>query len=337
MEPSELVIIWRVTGHCDLDCPFCAYACSYARSIERPRLAADPDQVTAFGALLRDYARQYNRDILVSWLGGEPLTWPPLMALTRAFKHEYRLRVSVTTNGIALKSSAMREHIAADYDQITISMDGVAQFHDHMRGTAGLYDQLCASIMSLAQLKARRGYGPLLRVNTILMRHNIHQLEPLCQALAECGVEELTFNTLGGRDRPEFFPDNRLLPEQVDWLRQELPQLRKRMAGLGLGLRICGSPAYLDRVANFAAGNPVPVADCAPGQHSLFIDERGWVSPCNWTLSDGVPLAQITSPASLQDLPGRLSARRQQNRLPACSDCMSTEVFGKFAHPYPYP
>ncbi len=320
---NTLVIVWRVTSHCNLDCRFCAYA----RSVERPRMAANPDQVMAFGALLQDYGRQYNRDVLVSWLGGEPLLWLPLNQLSSAFKHKYNVRASVATNGAAL-GTQLRELM--DYDQITLSVDGLASFHDWVRNAPGLYHRLGADVARLAELKAGRGHGPLIRVNTIVMRDNIDQLESLCLELANWGVEELTFNALGGRDRPEFFPDHKLMPEHIDRLRRELPRLRRRM--IERGLRICGSEAYVERLGSFVRGVPVPVAHCAPGQDFLFVDERGLVSPCSFTTTAcSVPLASLHSPDDLRALPAQFSALRQQAAPPECLDCLSTEVFGKFS------
>ncbi len=330
---NQLVIVWRITGQCKLDCHFCAYA----RSIKRPRAEADPDQVMAFGALLQAYGRQYNRDILVSWIGGEPFNWPPLLSISRAYKRDHGLRVSVTTNGIALESSDIRQHIIDNYDQITISVDGIGPAHDSARGAPGLYSQLGVNIKALAKFKAARGYGPLIRVNTILMCHTVYHLEELCHALAEWGVQELTFNALGGRDRPEFFPDNCLLPEQTCWLRQELPALRQRFAPLGL--EICGSPQYLDRLHNLAQNIPAPVADCAPGRQFLFIDEHSLVGPCSFTTPGySIPLAEIKKPSDLHNLPLQFGARLQQQTLPPCLNCLSTEVFGKFTlNPQPQP
>jgi MoaA/NifB/PqqE/SkfB family radical SAM enzyme len=320
-----LVIVWRVTEQCNLACLFCGYS----RLLDRPRATANPGSVLTFGALLRDYSRAYQRDVMVSWLGGEPLIWPPLRQLTRAFKHEFGLCVSVTTNGAALDSRAVRGHIIADYDEITVSIDGVGELNDRVRGAPGLYEQLRASLIALRDLKSSRGRGPLIRVNTILMRDTIDQIESLCHTLAGWGVEELTFNMLGGRDRPEFYPDHRLLPEQVEWLRAELPGIRERMARLGL--RICGSPVYLERIASAARDIPIPVADCAPGSRVLFIDERSHVSPCSFTATGyGIPVSGIHSPGDLDQLPARFAASRRAPMLPPCFDCTCTKVFGKF-------
>ena len=93
---------------------------------------------------------------------------------------------------------------------------------------------------------AALGRKTLLRANTVLMRGNVADHSALCRELATWGFRELTFNQLGGKDRPEFFPDNRLLPKQAGELFATLPALRSALAARGINLR--GSPAHLRRI-----------------------------------------------------------------------------------------
>jgi MoaA/NifB/PqqE/SkfB family radical SAM enzyme len=321
-----LVVVWRITETCDLACPFCAYD----RRLRRPRAAADPDQVLAFGALLGDYAAASSRDVLVSWLGGEPLRWPPLLDISRAFKRDFGLRLSATTNGATLNSASVRRRIVEDFDELIISVDGVGAAHDELRGAAGLFAQLRENVISLHKLKL--GRGPLLRVNTVLMRDNIRAFEDLCRVVAEWGVDELTFNALGGRDRPEFYPDHSLRPADVVWFREALPGIRERMARRGL--RILGSERYLDRLVSWAHNLQSPISDCQPGQQFLFVDERGHIAPCSFTVGGyAIHLSEMRTADDLRRLPARLAGRQRAEMLAPCCDCPSTQVFGKFASP----
>ena len=321
-DARELIVVWRVTDFCNLSCHFCGHS----RTLARPRRTADPAQMIAFGNVLRAQARV----VRVCWLGGEPLVWQPLAALTREFKHQLGLRVAVTTNGTALASRAVREHIVADYDQIIVSIDGRASFHDQVRAAPGLFAQLERDVRALRELKMQRAARLTIGVNTILMRDNVREFEALCNELAEWGVEELTFNALGGRDRPEFFPAHRLTPENVAWFRDDLPRVRAAMHARGLHIR--GNANYLARLDARARDEPVSVADCAPGTRFLFVDERGIVAPCHFTTNEfGVPLAQIGDAGAFQNLAQNFSARQRESLSAPCANCTSTQVFGKFA------
>src|SRR5258706_15484690 len=104
---GRLVVVWRITEACDLDCWFC----EYARRHERARASARVDNVLAFGASLGRYAASAGREVLVSWLGGEPLLWPPLQRVDRVLHDEFGLQLGLTTNGTHLNALGMCEHL----------------------------------------------------------------------------------------------------------------------------------------------------------------------------------------------------------------------------------
>src|SRR5205814_7874127 len=108
---------------------------------------------------------------------------------------------------------------------------------------------------------------------------------------------------LGGRGRPECLAQHGL--EDAAWLREELPAIRGRMARLGL--RVCGSVGCSARIAQAIEGVRVAVAECEPGQRYLFVDERGRVGPCSFTL---VGYGQTTE--DLRALRGVFAERRRE-------------------------
>lgn len=314
---QRLVVVCKVTERCNLGCSFCGYD----RALPWPRASADPEQVRALGQRLAAWRARTGRAVLVSWLGGEPLLWPPLLALAREFKHALGLGTSVTTNGTTLGSARARATVREVFDEITVSVDGVGERHDRVRGWEGGFAFLQRAMTSLA--RERGAGGPLLRVNTIVMRDNVDELPTLCRALADWGVDEITWNQLGGNDRPAFFPDHRLRPEDVAHLRAIVPGLRAELAARGVILR--GTEAYLDRTDASAAGRRLPVADCAPGEGFVFASLQGRLAPCSFTADElGVPATE------LHDLPAAFRSARLRIPPRACEDCPSTQVFGKF-------
>jgi MoaA/NifB/PqqE/SkfB family radical SAM enzyme len=321
--PNDLVVVWRVTERCNLSCPFCAYD----QTLDRSRRDANIEEVLTFGKILQDVRNK--RDVLVSWLGGEPFLWKPLLDVSYMFKHEFGLRVAVTTNGMVLKSKNIRERIVADFDQITISVDHVGIEHDQLRGAVGLFAGLKSNVRELIHLAKEKHSSLLVRVNIVLMRKTIHDFESLCNELADWGVDEVTFNLLGGRDRPEFFPANCLTENDVIWFAAELPRIREEM--MRRGLLIQGSYAYLERMMTSARGEMFGVDDCLPGRQFLFVDESGIAAPCHFTVDGyGIPVHEVYSADDLEILPSILQARKQRIMLPPCLDCKSTQVFGKF-------
>ena len=319
------VVVWRITSACDLDCGFCGFA----RSAGGRRAHADPEQVLSIGAALGSDAAATGRETLVSWLGGEPLLWPGLVPISRRFREDFGLRLSMTTNAGRLSAPGLAEFAAEYFDEITFSLDSDDPGqHNRMRGGPGNGQAVRDGIQSLVKLRAG-GPSPTLRINTILMRDTIDRFDSLCELAAGWGVDEISFNPLGGRDRPAFFPAHRLDAAAFARFRDRLPALRVRMASRGLA--IVGDDRYLDRIASAIAGHARPIADCRPGERFLFIDIDGRIGPCHFTLDrHSVRADPDFDRADAAALPARLARLRAAQPHPACADCHQTNLWGKF-------
>lgn len=319
-----MIVVWRITQHCNLRCPFC----EWDRSLPRPRQHADPHEVMRFAALLAEGQAATGRRVLISWLGGEPLLWPDLADVASQVR-ALGLTQSATTNGTPLGQTKAQDLVLQHFAELTVSVDGFADFHDPMRGWPGGFDRLREAVRTLVARRPSPG-ALRLRANVVLMRQNLHAFPDLCDVLADWGIDEITFNALGGRDRPEFYPTHALQSDDVAWLRAELPALRTRLAARGT--RLPGDGGYLARFAATAASQPIAITDCGPGREFLFIDERGVVAPCDFTVAGyGMPTTAITTVDDLLALPARFATRQREARAPACDDCRSTRVFTKFA------
>lgn len=321
----QLVIVWRVYEPCNLACHFCGYS----REIIRKRNITDPEQILAFGKILPDFQRETGTEVLVSWLGGEPLLWKELPGLSNTFRHELGIKLGVTTNGTLLDRQNIRAMLMKNYSLLTISLDGFSNLHDFYRGEDGLYEKIKRQIDILSDEIISTGSSLKLRINTILMRENIDDFESFCMEVADWGVQELTFNQLGGVDRPEFYPDHRLLPEQVDSFAANFSQIQ--MKAYAKGMTIFGGQPYLDRLVATSRDIPIPVEDCNPGRKFLFINEENLVSPCNFTTDGyGIPLCELKNVTDLINLQDRFRYKQKHERATPCNNCHSTQIFEKF-------
>ncbi|PLK50646.1 radical SAM protein [Uliginosibacterium sp. TH139] len=326
MNQARRVIVWRVTQDCNLDCQFC----SYSQSLERIRQNADPAKVLRLGRILNEYSRQTGREVLVSWIGGEPLLWPSLLDVSSRFVHDFGLSVSATTNGVPLRSEKVIERIVDDFAEIVISIDGFGGENDRVRQKPGLFEELKRNVSALCELKEKRGSALIVKVNTILMRNNIDEFGTFCELMRDWGVNELTFNQLGGYDRPEFFPDNRLLVTQVARFIDALPGWKNDFSEAGL--RIHGNDAYLKRFQYSCRDEKIPVEDCAPGAWFWFVNENGLISPCSYTSYEyAIDVDAISSPEELDAVEQSFRQMRRDKRSRFCADCHCTQLFDKFA------
>ena len=319
-----MIVVWRVTQQCNLACPFC----EWDRTQPGERLQIGTERVLRFGQVLADYQRHTGRRVLLSWLGGEPTLWPPLFDVAPKFK-KLGIAQSTTTNGTTLGSAKIRQRILENFSELTVSVDGFADFHDRMRGWPGGWQHIRDAVMALRD--SRADPAPLkLRANIVLMRDNIACLADLCDTLATWGFDEITFNALGGRDRPEFFPAHHLRPQDAQALAVLVPELRGRLASRGV--RLCGGDRYVARIVASAQQERLAVNDCAPGEQFLFIDEFGRVAPCSFTVAThGLAIEDLRSVDDLLKLPAEYAMRRRLAPSAVCEDCPSTQVFTKFS------
>lgn len=317
-----MIVVWQVTEHCNYRCGFCRYDQRQALA----RRQASADELLRLGTLLAQWQCASGERVLLSFLGGEPLLWPPLFTVAASLRAR-GLALSLTSNGSTLGSATVRTALLRDFAELTFSVDGFAERHETLRACPGSWRALRQAIKSLV-LQRSEG-APLIRINSVLMRSTIAEFPALCRELAGWGVDQISFNQLGGRDRPEFFPAERLLPQQIDTLCAELSGLRDELADAGC--QLLGDGRYLERFAASARDIALPVLDCQPGERFLFIDAEQRLAPCAFSGDElGVPLTALQSLNDLQQLPARFHTARARNRPAACNDCPSTQIFAKF-------
>jgi MoaA/NifB/PqqE/SkfB family radical SAM enzyme len=320
-----MIVVWQITERCNLSCPFCLY--DKRRSGKRRE--ADIKAVLRFAHLLGQYRQKYDERVLISWLGGEPLLWSPLFPLSRHLRKQYDVQFSVTTNGSSLHRAVIQEQVLACLSELTISVDGFAEQHNKLRGWPNGLQSLRAATRQLSR-NARAGSAALkLRVNTVLMHDNVRLFADLCRELCSWGIHEITFNQLGGRDRPEFYPEHRLQPEDALFLVDMIPALREELSRAGVIL--CGDERYLQRIEASSRDIKIPVHDCRSGERFLFIDELGRVSLCSFTAQSlGISINECKHADEIAALPLHFPVARQVHLPAPCDNCTSTRVFAKF-------
>ncbi len=321
----RLVVVWQVNGACTLACPFCRFS----RDLSLDRRAVSGSAVLRLGAVLAGVQRESRSPVHLSFLGGEPFRWKPLAAVARTMRVDQHLSLGITTNGLALAAPAVRQLVTECFDRLTVSVDAPGEVHDELRGRRGIFAGIREAIAALVRERKARGNALSIVVNTVLMKETVGRFPELCRELAAWGIDEITFNQLGGRDRPEFHRRHKLTPADVTELRGVLPALRQSLAQHGIAL--AGGQDYLERISASAAGQRIPVHHCHPGEEFLFIDRFGLVAPCAFTADlYGVNVDSLRSPADLMALPGRFRAMKHRCFSVECADCPSTQTFDKF-------
>ncbi len=325
LKQNPFVVVWRVLDHCNLACPFCAYD----KRLRFARRQVDEAEVFRFVDLLAQKQAGSERRHLISWLGGEPTLWKALPQVSAAAQ-KAGLGQSLTTNGTTLGSAKVRQLLLDRFDEITLSIDGFEDVHDGLRGWRGAFEKLRVGISKLREERESMGVSCRLRANIVLMRRNLGRFAELCHTLADWGIEEITFNQLGGRDRPEFFPMNRLRPADATRLAGLVPGLRSELVQKGTTL--LGGDPYVRRIGDTTLDRPLAIGRCGVAQDFWFIDEEGTIAPCNFVEDHfGLNIRDLRSVQDLEALSDTLCSRQARFPAASCANCMSTQQVAKFA------
>jgi len=181
--------------------------------------AAGPDELTTQEAKRVLDVLAEMQVFTVAFGGGEPLARPDIFDLAEHARGR-NITPTLTTSGYYVN-----EHVAERcrvFGHIHVSLDGVGETYDAVRGTNG-FPYAARAIELLVRA------GNSVGINVVVCRANYDYLEELARFLVERGVDDLIFLRLkpGGRAH-QWYPNLRLTPEQVRGLFPLIKHLTRR-------------------------------------------------------------------------------------------------------------
>ncbi len=265
----------------------------------------------------------------VEWVvltGGDPLMHSDLFRLCAVLKRR-AIRVTMLTTGLLLDRHASA--IAANIDDVIVSLDGPAEMHNRIRRVAGAFEKLAMGVRSLRAV--RPDFPITARCTVQRLNHSA-----LCATVAEAhnlrlnGISFLAADmTSTAFNRPLGWSAERqaqvgLDHEQIARLEAEIESIV--MAG-ECGQFVAESPEKLRRIVrHFRAhlGESEPVAPlCNAPWVSAVVEADGTVRPCFFQRSIG----RIDARTSLADVINGAEAVAFREELdvalnPICRRCV---------------
>jgi MoaA/NifB/PqqE/SkfB family radical SAM enzyme len=120
--------------------------------------------------------------------GGEALLRPYAPELA-AHGSAIGLFIEFLTNGYWKDQSRVERLARANPWRVTLSLDGLGETHDRVRGRSGFFEKTTTTVGTLKRIRAERklGFGILLK--TVLMSHNLDDACALAEYAAREGLE----------------------------------------------------------------------------------------------------------------------------------------------------
>jgi len=175
--PPETVNLYPTAG-CNLKCAMCFVR--FTRS--------GPDLGIEEWKKIIDQVKIFRPRIHLS--GGEPFLYKDIIALIE-YTRRAGLFLHITTNGTFLEKSA-DAILKLGVNQIDISIDGLKETHDQVRGVSGTFDKVLAGLDKLKRTKAGLAL-PVIKLNSILNFERPSDMEKLLAVISDCGVAEAQF------------------------------------------------------------------------------------------------------------------------------------------------
>lgn len=210
----------EITQRCNLACRHCGSDCG-AQPREGELGAGD------WVALLDRLAGQVDRSkVVLVVTGGEPLCTPGLDQVLRALARN-RFAWGMVSNGWAMDRATLAALQAHGLQSLTLSLDGLANEHDWLRGRTGSFERVLAAIHLAAKASI-----PFFDVVTCVHPRNLSQLSSLRALLAEQEVPAWRLFSIFPRGRARTNREVRLDDEELRQLLGWIAAERGRKDGV---------------------------------------------------------------------------------------------------------
>jgi MoaA/NifB/PqqE/SkfB family radical SAM enzyme len=180
-------------------------------------------------------AEQYKTVLsdLRSWLGPVPVFFSGGEALIHKYMAEVLAHASsvglwaeILTHGYWEDQQKIERVALANPGRVTVSLDGIGDAHSVIRGRHDFFEKTTRTLETLRRVRSEKGLSFAIRLKTVIMRQNTHDVANVARYAADHGMEvfyqavEQNYNT---PEDPFWFrtsenwPDN--LPKAIEAVR----------------------------------------------------------------------------------------------------------------------
>ena len=205
-------LFWECTLRCNLHCRHCGSDC---KTDTRLKDMPGEDFLRVLDSVR---AKQNPHEVFVIITGGEPLMRSDLEKWGRAI-YDKGFPWGLVTNGRLLTAERFRSLLAAGLHSVAISLDGLQENHNLMRGDERSFETVSKAIDLMVAEQSI-----IFDVVTCVTEHNFDELPAIRDFLIGKGVKRwrlLTVFPVGrAADDPELQLSNRHFRELMDFIRQ---------------------------------------------------------------------------------------------------------------------
>lgn len=205
-------VLVETTAHCNLNCIQCANS-----SLLRPKGFME---MSLFKKIVDEVAEENPEASFWFAFYGEPLIVKYKLFYMIRYAKEHGLKNTyVNTNAMLLNKDMAEMLIDSGLDHLIVGLDGCSSnTHDNIRRGAK-YEVVKDNIIRLNNIRKKRGIGPRIEAQFIVMEENEHELEQYKKLWAEqqVAVKIRRRNTWAGRVGDDSYISNHLSRVACGW------------------------------------------------------------------------------------------------------------------------
>lgn len=204
----------EITQRCNLNCRHCGSDCS--KDMQYDELTTE-EWSAFFNYLGENFDR---RQLVLVVTGGEPFCCPNFEKIIAGIKRN-RLAWGMVTNGYSLTKDNCIKILQNNISSITISLDGLRESHDWLRGRDGSFERAVRAIRLAAASQL-----PFFDVVTCVNPRNLPELPKIEELLKKLGVPAWRLFLIFAKGRAKINNELLLSDEQIKDLFQWISERR---------------------------------------------------------------------------------------------------------------
>ncbi|MFH0760134.1 MAG: TIGR04133 family radical SAM/SPASM protein [Bacteroidota bacterium] len=209
-------LFWECTQRCNLKCLHCGSDCLTDATV--PEMPAE-DFLKVTDSIARVHKAE---DITVVLTGGEPLLRNDLASVGFRLRKQ-GFRWGLVTNGYMMTPGRMNELINSGLGAVTVSLDGMPDDHNWLRGNPDSYRRAVETIRMVARQSRLNS-----DVVTCVNRRNIHTLPEIQDQLNDTGIRNWRLFTISPIGRAAKEPDFQLTDDEFRYLMEFIARNRRK-------------------------------------------------------------------------------------------------------------
>jgi radical SAM protein with 4Fe4S-binding SPASM domain len=314
--PRPVHAVWEITLACDLKCAHCGSRAGAKR----------PEELSTAECLeiVADLARLGTREVTL--IGGEAYLRRDFAEIIAAITAA-GMQCTLQSGGRNLTDARIEAAVNAGLKAAGISIDGMRELHDELRGVKGSFD---SALASLARLRA---HGVTTSVNTQIGEAVLDQLDDVLDVVIAAGAKNWQLQLTVPMGRAADSPELVLQPHRLTALFPKLADLFERGTRNGVLLQIGNNLGYFGPYEGRLRGNgltSIHYGGCVAGNGAIGIEADGKVKGCPSLPTDpytGGNVREIDLTSIWFDTP-ELTFAREKRTVPTgfCGSCYYKSV-----------